>query len=197
MGFISRTVRHSKRYQEIISVLIKYGMGDLVRSLRITEALPFLRKIVPKNTDSVPISDLSRWEEIRMALEELGPAFIKLGQMLSNRPDILPPELSIQLTKLQDNVPPFDGDTAILIIEGELNQSIDTLFASFDPIPCASASIGQVHKATLADGQELAVKVQRPDIEDTVKIDIEILHTLARLAEKNIDSMKFIHPTGV
>jgi ubiquinone biosynthesis protein len=197
MGFISRTVSHTRRYKEIISILVKYGMGDLVRSLGITDALPFLRRLVPTNLDSVPISDLTRGEEVRMALEELGPAFIKLGQMLSNRPDILPPEITVELARLQDSVPPFDGEIAIRIIENELGKPISELFASFDVAPVASASIGQVHRATLFDGQLVAVKVQRPDIEKTVKIDLEILQTFAGLAEKNIASLRYVKPTGV
>ncbi len=196
MGFVSRTFRHTKRYQEIISVLIRYGMGDIVRSLGLAETFPFLRKVIPKR-NARPVSDLTRWEDIRMAVEELGPTFVKFGQMLSNRPDILPPQLIAELAKLQDDVPPFPGAEAVRLVEQELSAPMGELFESFNETPLASASIGQVHLARLPGGKDVAVKVQRPGIEDTIKTDLEILHTFARLAENNIEHLRYINPTGI
>jgi ubiquinone biosynthesis protein len=171
-------------------------MGDIVRSLKIADALPFLKRIIPKK-HSRPISDFTRWEDIRMAIEELGPAFVKLGQMLSNRSDVLPQGLIDELAKLQDEVPPFSGDIAVELIERELNRPITDLFESFNREPLASASIGQVHRATLKDGREVAVKVQRPDIDETINVDLEILHNMARLAENNIKQFRYLNPTGI
>jgi ubiquinone biosynthesis protein len=195
VGIVSKTIRHTKRYQEIASVLIKYGMGEAVRALNIADT-PILRKLIPTK-DARPISDFTRWEDIRMALEELGPGFVKLGQMLSNRSDILPTELIAELEKLQDEVPPFDTDAALDLVERELDASISDLFQEFEAEPIASASIGQVYRAQLFDGTKVAVKVQRPNIEETIKVDLEILHNLAKLAEKNLEQFKYINPTGI
>ncbi|WP_428897695.1 ubiquinone biosynthesis protein [Parelusimicrobium proximum] len=196
MGFVSKTIRHTQRYTEIITVLIKYGMGDIVRSLEIAEKFPFAKDLLPKK-DNKPISSFNKWQDIRMALEELGPTFIKLGQMLSNRPDIIPLPLIKELEKLQDTVPPFSYEEAVNIVEEELDAPIKEKFKSFSKHPVAAASISQVHKARLEDGTYAAVKVQRPDIEKTVETDVEILHSFAALAENNIEEMKYLNPTGL
>ncbi len=196
MGVVTRTFRHTKRWQEIITVLVKYGMGNFVRSSGIADTFPFLKKLIPKRY-SRPISDFSRFEDIRMAIEELGPTFVKLGQILSNRPDILPVGLIKELEKLQDDVPPFDSSEVSGIFKKEFGKDIGDLFADFDLTPMASASIGQVHKALLFDGVEVAVKVQRPGIEETISIDLEILNTFARIIQNNIEQAKNFNPVGV
>jgi ubiquinone biosynthesis protein len=127
-------------------------------------------------------------------LEELGPTFVKLGQFLSSRPDIIDPDLAKELEKLQDGVPPFSGEDAELIIQRELGKPIRRIFASFDRKPIASASIAQVHKAVLFNGTAVAVKVQRPDIQKTIELDIQILKDLARFAEKHIRFLSYFQP---
>jgi ubiquinone biosynthesis protein len=116
-------------------------------------------------------------------LEELGPTFIKFGQIISTRPDLLPADFISELTRLQDSVPPEPWEPIKACVEEELGQPIEQLFASFDPTPIAAASLGQVHAATLADGEEVIVKVQRPNIERTIDVDLDILYDLARLAQ--------------
>lgn len=185
--------RHISRYGEIASVLVRYGFGDLLARIKIERYFRFgkARKAPPH--DEVAES-ISRWERVRQALEELGPAFVKLGQFASNRPDFLPPELITSLEKLQDDVPPFGQDAAVAIIESELGQKIETLFSSFTREPFASASIAQVHRARLNNGAEVAVKIQRPAIVDTIDVDCEIMLHIAMLMEKHIQSMAALQP---
>lgn len=128
----------------------------------------------------------TRWERIRMLLEDLGPTFIKMGQIFSNRPDILPEELLVELRKLQDKVPVFPFETARELLEAEYGRPLDDVFASIKPEPIASASIAQVYQAVLPTGQSVAVKVQRPGIEDVVQVDLEILKGIGKLFEKLI-----------
>ncbi len=122
-------------------------------------------------------------ERVRLALEELGPVFIKFGQMLSTRKDLLPEDLATELARLQDQVPPFAGDQAQQLIERALQQPVSSLFSEFDRTPLASASVAQVHKATLHDGREVVVKVVRPGIERTIRKDVALLYTLAELMQ--------------
>ena len=142
IGVIGTTYRHIKRYQKIISVLVKYGFGYLVDATNLSK-----------------IIDLGR---IRMVLEELGPSFVKLGQIMSNRPDLIPHKLIVELEKLQDSVPPFSREEAKKLVEDELGKPVKEIFREFNEKPVASASIAQVHKAVLFDGEKVAVKIQRP-----------------------------------
>ncbi|ACC98558.1 putative unusual protein kinase [Elusimicrobium minutum Pei191] len=195
-GFVSKTIRHTHRYTEIVTILVKYGMGDIMRSLKITDMFPFTKKLLPK-VDNKSVSSFNKWENIRMALEELGPTFIKLGQMLSNRPDIIPLQLIKELEKLQDTVPPFEHEEAVKIVESELEGKISENFSYFSKKPIAAASIAQVHKARLPDATTVAVKVQRPGIEEIIGVDVEILHNLASLAGNNITELKYFNPVGI
>lgn len=183
--------RHIARFGEIATILVRYGFGDLLSRIKIDRYLPLRKKRVPIVSDTA-IS--SRWDRVRRAVEELGPAFVKLGQFASNRPDFLPPDLIASLQKLQDSVPSFDENDAIIIIESELGKSIDDLFSSFTKKPFASASIAQVHRAQLMDGTEVAVKIQRPDIAETIEVDCEIMLLIAALMEKHIQGMNVIKP---
>jgi len=122
-----------------------------------------------------------------MALEELGPTFVKLGQIMSTRPDMVPRELITELEKLQDKVPPFPAEDARRIIEEELGSSIDSLFRDFSDSPIASASIAQVHKAVLHEGEEVAIKVKRPGIDRIIETDLEIMLHLATLIESHFE----------
>lgn len=186
--------RHITRYGEIVSVLVKYGFGDLLSRLNIEKYLSVGKRLF-RVKQRKHIEAISRWDRVRMALEELGPTFIKLGQFASNRPDVLPPELIASLEKLQDSVPPFPECEAVMIIENELGKPVWELFDNFSEKPIASASIAQVHKASLKSGQEVAVKVQRPKIQDQVLTDLEIMYHLAVLLEKHIQGMEVINPT--
>ncbi len=186
--------RHIGRYGEIGSVLVKYGFGDLLSRINIERYISAGKRIlrVKKNKK---IEEISRWDRIRMALEELGPTFIKLGQFASNRPDILPADLITALEKLQDSVPPFSETDALKTIEEELGKPVSEIFCTFNETPFASASIAQVHKATLKNGQEVAVKVQRPRISEQIVTDIEIMYNLASLLEKHVQGMDVFNPT--
>lgn len=196
IGLLGRGYRHIKRYREIITVLVKYGFGDLIEKSKLDRYIDFGKKLFPwkKNVEKVP---LTRWERIRMTFEELGPTFIKLGQVMSNRPDLLPDELIEQLEKLQDAVPPFPVDESKKLIEEELGKPIKELFPGFVDIPVASASIAQVHKATLPDGDPVAVKVQRPGIDKTIEIDLEIMLHFAMLMERYIEGAETLNLVGI
>lgn len=181
--------RHIGRYGEIVSILMKYGFGDLISRLKIERYIAFGRRIIPARKPK-KIQEISRWDRIRMALEELGPTFIKLGQFASNRPDILPSELIESLEKLQDSVPPFSSTEAFQIVNDELGQNVSELFEHFESQPFASASMAQVYKAILKDGNRVAVKVQRPRIKDIIHTDLEIMYHLAYLIEKHIQTFE-------
>ncbi len=144
-----------------------------------------------------------RGERLRLALEELGPVFIKFGQALSTRPDLVPPDIAADLARLQDQVPPFPIEQARAIIEAELGKPVEALFAAFDPVPLASASVAQVHTARLPDaedgspGLDVVVKVLRPGIEHIMADDIELLHTLAQLAQRFSADARRLRPREV
>ena len=190
IGVISRTYRHINRYREIIAILAKYGFGEILAKLELPKYLNFgkgksKRFILGKT--AAEIATASRWARVRMALEELGPTFVKFGQIMSTRPDMVPRELIAELEKLQDKVPPFPTEDARRIIEEELGSSISSLFSDFSDSPIASASIAQVHKAVLHDGKEVAIKVQRPGIDRIIETDLEIMLHLATLIENHFE----------
>lgn len=144
-----------------------------------------------------PVPALSRGERLRLTLEELGPVFIKFGQLLSTRRDLLPEDIADELARLQDDVPPFSEDISVALIEQGLGKSIEQLFAHFERTPMASASVAQVHAATLHEGEQVVVKVVRPDIEPIIRQDIALLYTLARLVEKFLPDGKRLRPVEV
>ncbi len=193
---IGKTYRHIQRYRQILTVLFKYGFGDLVHTLKIEQYLEIgLQMISRKRREK--IETLSRAERVRMAMEELGPTFIKMGQILSTRPDLLPVEFIRELEKLQDHVPPFEYAQAKDIIERELGVPLGQLFKDFEETPLASASIGQVHRARLVDGDEVVVKVQRPGIRKTIEVDLEIMLHLATLMERHLEGWDIQRPTRI
>jgi len=193
IGLIGRTYRHINRYREIIIVLFKHGFGDLITNSQIEKYLDFGKKFIP-NKKIEKTTSLSRWERIRMVLEELGPTFIKFGQIMSNRPDILPKPLLIELEKLQDSVPPMPNEEAENMIEQELGKPISELFKKFDTNPIASASIAQVYRAELFSGEKVAVKVQRTGIQKIIETDLEIMFHFSLLMEKHITEMEILNP---
>ncbi|MBW2710079.1 MAG: AarF/ABC1/UbiB kinase family protein [Deltaproteobacteria bacterium] len=196
IGIIGRTYRHMQRYRQILTVLFRNGFGDLVNILKIEQYIEIgLQMISRKRREK--IETLSRAERVRMVLEELGPTFIKMGQILSTRPDLLPVEFIRELEKLQDDVPPFEYTQVEAIIETELGTPLGNVFKDFEEVPLASASIGQVHRARLADGEEVVVKIQRPDIQKTVEVDLEIMLHLATLMEKHLEGWEIQRPTKI
>jgi ubiquinone biosynthesis protein len=192
IGMIGKTYRHANRYMEIIKVLIKYGFEDVVSQSRLESVIDFGRKVVFRKTD-LTIASLSRWERMRLVLEELGPTFIKFGQIMSTRPDLIPLELIPELKKLQDAVPPFSEAKAVSLIEQELGKPISEVFKSISHSPLAAASIAQVHKAILIEGEEVVVKVQRPGIDRTIETDLEIMFHLAMMIEKHVQEMRSLN----
>ncbi len=196
IGVIGRTYRHLNRYRQILTVLFKYGFGDLVDVLKIEQYLEIgLQMISRKRREEV--ERLTRAERVRMALEELGPTFIKLGQVLSTRPDLIPVEFIEELSKLQDHVPPFPYGEVAQIIESELGAAPGDIFLRFQETPLAAASIGQVHRARLKDGEEVAVKVQRPGIRKIIEVDLEIMLHLASLMERHLEEFQVSRPARI
>ncbi len=176
---IPQLYRNLRRWQEIILILRRYGLADWLSQLRVD----FIRDWI-KDDQGVPLSSYSRETRIRMALSDLGPTFIKLGQVLSLRPDLIGPDLAGELTMLQSEVPADPPDVVRQIVEKSLGHPISELYGRFEDTPIASASIGQVHRAQLCDGTEVVVKVQHADIENKVKEDLEIMAGLAVLADR-------------
>ncbi len=185
MPTILQTFRHLQRYQQIGRILTRYGFGYVLTQLGVGRAItPGLERL---RFSSREILRATPAERVRMVLEELGPTFIKLGQILSTRGDIVPAEFIRELEKLQDTVPPTPFPPIQAQVEKELKRPLSEVFPSFDPIPVASASLGQVHLATLSSGEEVAVKVFRPGVAKTIETDLDILLELATLAESRTE----------
>ncbi len=196
IGSAGRTYRHIKRYRQILSIFLKYGFGNLLGNLRVDEyAGTAWRTIHPGRAKK--LEGLSRAERVRRALEELGPSFIKMGQILSTRPDLLPADLVQEFAKLQEDVPAFPLSDVKHIIEEELHEPLEQVFPYFEEQPLAAASIGQVHAARLHSGEEVVVKVQRPAIRATIEIDMEIMLHMATLAERHLDGGDIYKPTRI
>jgi len=192
---IDRTYRNIKRYRQIVSVFIKYGFGGLLEQLNLDYYLALGKSLLTRQR--IRHDELIRYtpgERMRLALEELGPTFIKLGQLLSTRPDLVPPEILKELRKLQDRVPGFPFAEVKIQVETSLGRRLDAVFDDFSPTPVAAASISQVHRAHLKDGSLVAVKVQRPGIEGQIATDIDIMFNLAELAAKHISEMEPYQP---
>jgi len=178
----ARSVRHLRRYREIVEVMGRHGFGQLVDLLQLRSYLALPRWLLRRGRSAPALGAPQR---LRLALEELGPTFVKLGQILSTRPDLIPPAYIAELARLQDTVPPEPWEPIRAQIEAELGAPPEELFASFERVPIAAASLSQVHAATLHDGTEVVVKVQRPDIRETIETDLEILFDLARLLQEH------------
>ena len=167
--------KNLKRYKEIVRVLIKYGFSFVVEKLNI-EGVAYK---IPITNPSEAIKNMSTGEKIRRAIEELGPTYVKLGQILSTRKDLLDQDIIDEISNLRDNVEEFDTNIARAIFKKEIGLDVDKVFKDFNNKPIAAASIGQVYEAKLQSGEEVIVKIQRPNIEETIKSDIEILRSMA------------------
>ncbi len=187
------TIRNIKRYREIITVLIKYGFGEIIGRLNLYTAYRIGRRVFGRMTPP----EASYAVRIRMALEELGPTFVKLGQVLSMRPFMIPAELVVELSKLQDEVGPMPSDVAMRSIEENLRQGIPEVFKSLDPIPVASASLSQVHNGILHDGTPVVVKIQRLNIKKIIDSDMVILNDMANLLVKYVPESHQYDPVGI
>ncbi len=176
---ISRPIRHIRRYRHILTVFSRHGFGFALSQLP-TEPL-WLRDLYPfpsQESSSLP-------SHFRQALEELGPAFVKLGQMLSTRPDLLPPSYIVELVRLQDKVQPVPWEEVWGVLNAALKRPPEEVFAEIDKTPLASASLAQVHAGKLKTRQKVAIKVQRANIRPTLKTDLEIIHDIARYAQQH------------
>lgn len=183
------------RLIRIQRVLLRYGLDEFIFAMHLFRPLRFFTFMSPSYWMGKRKGP--RGERIRRALEDLGPIFVKFGQILSTRQDLLPPDIGEELSQLQDNVPPFAEDLARQIIEKSLAVPIEDVFSEFSPSPLASASVAQVHTATLHTGEDVVVKVLRPGIEKIIQSDVALLYTLAELANKYWDEAKRLKPLEV
>ncbi|KAF1716738.1 ubiquinone biosynthesis regulatory protein kinase UbiB [Pseudoxanthomonas yeongjuensis] len=183
------------RASRIGRVLLRYRLDDLLDDTPAERWLKLARPFVPRA--SAAIAAQSRGARLRLALQELGPIFVKFGQILSTRRDLVPPDVADELSQLQDRVKPFDGEAARAIVEQALGLPIGEAFEAFDTTPLASASIAQVHAATLAGGREVVVKVLRPDIEKQIAGDISLLNSVAALVDRTHPSADKIRPRAI
>jgi len=183
------------RLMHINIILLKYGLDRILWTTPLFRPFFFLIIFFPWRWFRK--SDAPNGESIRCALEELGPIFVKFGQLLSTRRDLLPDEISDELAKLQDSVPPFKGEIAQKIIEKTLQQSVASLFLDFNIMPLASASIAQVHAATLQDGTPVVVKVLRPNIARQIKRDVDLMRLFAKLIHRTLPKMRRFRPVEV
>lgn len=181
------------RIIRIQRVLMKYGLDEVITKTHLLRPLRYVFFLAPRRYDrAAPVG-----ERIRLALEELGPIFVKFGQALSTRRDLLPPDIADELAKLQDAVPPFPVDEAVAIIEGAYGRSVDEVFERFDQEPLAAASIAQVHTAKLKAGHEVIVKVLRPGVQDQIENDLAVLKVIAGLADRYWEHGKRLRPLEV
>ncbi|SHJ78212.1 2-octaprenylphenol hydroxylase [Malonomonas rubra DSM 5091] len=194
---INRNIRSLKRYRQVLGILIQYGFGHIVEQLNIDYYVELGKRIVSLGTASRELERLSQAERMRLALEELGPTFIKLGQLLSTRPDVVPAEYLDELKKLQDRVPAVDSDLIRAQLHLELGQPVEDLFESFEPTPIATASIAQVHRGRLKTGEQVALKIRRPNIESVIETDVDILMGLAYLVDKHLPGGEMYDPIGL
>ncbi len=187
-----RRLRQLMRMLAIQRVLVRHGLDEIVLRTHLFRPLALIRKLLPFGRKKQPLG-----VRLRLALEELGPIFVKFGQALSVRPDLLSAEVAAELAKLQDQVPPFAGEEAVRTLEAAFGTPVDQVFAEFDRTPLAAASIAQVHAARLRDGTAVVVKVLRPNVEALIRRDIDVLYAIAGLAESYWPEARRLHPIEV
>ncbi len=188
--------RNIKRLRHIVGVFLRHGFQPLMERLHITRLISIPARLAGRR-HAREKEFLSEPQRLRLALEDLGPTFIKVGQILSTRPDLLPAEYIVELLKLQDSIPPVAFSEVARVIEGELKKPWDKLFRDIEREPIAAASIAQVHRAVTASGSEVVIKVQRPGIEDTIATDISILRYFAGLLARHVPESQHYDPEGV
>ena len=189
-----KEVRDIKRFNHILAVLFEEGFGFLLARAGLKQNIPFTQRLKSRLKKS---QEFKPEVMLRKTLERLGPSFIKFGQLLSVRPDLVPKDFSKELEKLQDKVPEFPFHEVKSIIEKELGKKIEAVFLDFGKKPIASASISQVHRAVLKNGDTVAVKVQRPDVKRTMETDVEIMEYFAKVMENSIDKIKRFNPVKI
>ena len=194
---IGQKIRDIRRLNQILKILTKHGFGFAIQQLHLSEHVIGRGIIKTRVLRRFTEPQESRSVRLRKVLEELGPTFIKLGQILSVRPDLIPLDLCYELSKLQDRVPPFDYEDVRKQIKESLGSYPDELFSTFDPVPFAAASLGQAHRAQLKTGENVVVKVQRPDIRKTIETDIDILYSLSYLANRYMQDVKIFDPISI
>lgn len=191
-----RFLKNLARSREIATVLFNYGFGDVLERLGLLKYLKWGKRLIFRRQRDVDPA-LTSSQRIRLALQDLGPTFVKFGQVLSTRPDLLPADLIDELSQLQEKVPPFDTAEARRLIEQELKKPIAELFHSFVDEPLAAGSLGQVHRAVHFDGTQLAVKVRRPRVIHDVERDLSLLMELAQLMERHVPESTVFDPVGL
>lgn len=190
-----RFIRNLGRMRQIVSVLLNHGFGDLVERLHLGGYFRWSRRVLFKKRG--PQQPLSRAQRIRLALEELGPTFIKFGQVVSTRPDLVPEDVLNELKQLRENVPPFSPEIARVRVESSIGLPVSNAFAEFTTEPLAAGSLAQVHRATHLDGHELAIKILRPGITAEIERDISLMHEFAVLIERYIPEAQVFDPIGL
>jgi ubiquinone biosynthesis protein len=183
--------RNLGRLSEIAQIATRHGFGYFLRRNRLVELFG------PSGDGELEGPPSDRGRRLRELLDELGPTFVKFGQLLSTRPDLVPPDIVVELRGLQDDVRPFPFEQVREVVEAELDLTVEQAFLAFDETPLASASIGQVHHAVLPDGREVAVKVQRPTAERQIEADLGLLYQAARLLRERVRALEFVDPEEV
>jgi ubiquinone biosynthesis protein len=194
---VNRNIRTIRRYRTILGVLIKYGFGHFVEQLNIDYYLELGKRFVTLDKIPKDLERLSQPQRLRLAMEELGPTFIKLGQLLSTRPDVLGQEYIQEFSKLQDKVPAVSFEEVNTQIQRELGYPAEELFSEFSKEPLAAASIAQVHRGKLKSGEEVVFKVRRPGIVEIIETDIDVLMGLAYLIEQHVPAVALYDPVGL
>jgi ubiquinone biosynthesis protein len=187
-----KSTRNLGRLSEIAQVAVRHGFGYFFERHRLTDILPWTARVEPAGEIGS-----ERGRHLRELLDELGPTFVKFGQLLSTRPDVVPPDIVAELRSLQDDVRPFPFPQVRAVVEAELGLSLEQAYVSFDETPIAAASIGQVHRATLPNGHEVAVKVQRPDAPRQIESDLALLYQAARIIKERVRSLDFIDASAL
>jgi ubiquinone biosynthesis protein len=190
---VQQATRSLGRLSEIAQVMVRHGFGYFLEAHKLTDLLPG-RSAEARIAAAAEANGgaSARGQHLREVLDELGPTFVKFGQLLSTRPDIVPPDIIVELRGLQDDVRPFPFEQAERVIEDELGNTLERLFLDFEPTPVAAASIGQVHRATLPNGRSVAVKVQRPGAPRQIEADLALLYQAARLVRERVRALDFI-----
>ena len=186
------TSKNLGRISEIAQVAVKHGFGYFFERHRLTDLVPW-----PAKVRSIDRERALRGQHLREMFDELGPTFVKFGQLLSTRPDVVPPDIIVELRKLQDDVTPVPYDQVEQVVLAELGLPIEKLFTEFSERPIAAASIGQVHDATLPNGRRVAVKVQRPNAPKQIEADLQLLYQAAKITKERVRALDFVDARGL